>query len=201
MKVEAFIFDIGNVLVRFRPGHAEEALTRLGVSAAPCLAALQELGRRYECGGVDRAEFLSSIRELLRHGGPDEDLARAWQEIFEPNRPMWELVEKLHTEYPLYLLSNTNCLHHEYLVREYEVFGKFADGVFSYRAKMMKPERGIFEMAIQQFGVRPEATVYLDDLTANVEAARGAGLRAFVYHPDAHDDCLAILRAQSVQCV
>ena len=201
MNVEAFIFDIGNVLVRFRPGHAEEALARLGISAAPDLVALQELGRRYERGALDRAEFLSSLRDLLRHDGPDEELARAWQEIFQPNRPMRELVEKLHGKYPLYLLSNTNCLHHEYLEREYDVFGKFADGVFSYRAKMMKPERGIFEMAIRQFGVRPEATVYLDDLTANVEAARGAGLRAFVYHPDAHDDCLAVLRAQGVQCV
>lgn len=201
MKVEAFIFDIGNVLVRFSPGQAERALARLGVESAPDEAALQELGRRYERGAVDRREFLAGLREVLRHAGPEEDLARAWQEIFEPNRPMWDLVERLHGAYPLFLLSNTNCLHHEHLVREYGIFEKFADGVFSYRAKMMKPERGIFELAIRQFGVRPEATIYLDDLTANVEAARGAGLRAFVYHPDAHGDCLAMLRAQGVQCV
>jgi len=201
VKVEAFIFDIGNVLVRFRPGEAERALARLGVEAAPDGAALQELGRRYERGVVDRGEFLAGLRDVLRHAGPEEDLARAWQEIFEPNRPMWDLVERLHGAYPLFLLSNTNCLHHEYLVREYDVFEKFADGVFSYRAKMMKPERGIFELAIRRFGVRPEATVYLDDLTANVEAARGAGLRAFVYDPAAHEDCLAALRAQGVQCV
>ncbi len=201
MKVEAFIFDIGNVLVRFRPGHAEEALARLGVECAPDMAALQELGRRYERGALDCGEFLAGLRDVLRHAGPDEDLARAWQEIFEPNRPMWDLVEKLHGEYPLFLLSNTNGLHHDYLVREYGVFEKFADGVFSYRAKMMKPERAIFELAIRQFGVRPAATIYLDDLTANVEAARGAGLRALAYDPEAHADCLAVLRAQGVQCV
>jgi FMN phosphatase YigB (HAD superfamily) len=201
VKVEAFIFDIGNVLVRFRPGHAEEALARLGVEYAPDMAALQELGWRYERGMVDRGEFLAGLRDVLRHAGPDEDLARAWQEIFEPNLPMWDLVERLHGEYPLFLLSNTNGLHHEYLVREYGVFEKFADGVFSYRAKMMKPEREIFELAIRQFGVRPAATIYLDDLTANVEAAREAGLRALAYDPEAHADCLAVLRAQGVQCV
>jgi len=201
VKVEAFIFDIGNVLVRFRPGHAEQALARLGVESEPDMAALQELGRRYERGAVDRGEFLAGLRDLLRHAGPDEDLARAWQEIFEPNRPMWDLVAGLHGVYPLYLLSNTNCLHHEYLVREYAVFEKFSDGVFSYRAKRMKPEREIFDLAIRQFGVRPAATIYLDDLTANVEAARGVGLRGFVYDPEAHADCLAVLRAQGVQCV
>jgi hypothetical protein len=56
-------------------------------------------------------------------------------------------------------------------------------------------------VTIRQFGVEPGSTVYLDDLSANVEAARAAGLRAFQYHPDAHADCLAILRAQGVQCV
>jgi putative hydrolase of the HAD superfamily len=201
VKVEAFIFDIGNVLLRFRPGQAEEALARLGVSAVPDQGVLQDLGLRYERGDLDRAGFLSALRDILGHAGPDEDLTRAWQEIFQPNEPMWRLVEALHGHYPLYLLSNTNCLHHEYVAREYEVFEKFADGVFSYRAKLMKPEREIFALAIRQFGVEPGSTVYLDDLSANVEAARAAGLRAFQYHPDAHADCLATLRAQGVQCV
>jgi len=201
VKVEAFIFDIGNVLVRFLPGQAEAALARLGVSAVPDQGVLRDLGLRYERGALDRAGFLSALRDLLGHAGPDEDLTRAWQEIFQPNEPMWRLVETLHDHYPLYLLSNTNCLHHEYVAREYEVFEKFADGVFSYRAKLMKPEREIFALAIRQFGVEPGSTVYLDDLSANVEAARAAGLRAFQYHPDAHADCLAILRAQGVQCV
>ena len=201
MKVEGFIFDIGNVLLRFRPGQAEEALARLGLSSLPDLAVLQDLGLRYERGALDRAGFLSALRDVLGSTGPDEDLTRAWQEIFQPNEPMWRLVEALHVHYPLYLLSNTNCLHHEYVAREYEVFEKFADGVFSYRAKLMKPEPEIFALAIHQFGVEPGSTVYLDDLSANVEAARAAGLRAFQYHPDGHADCLATLRAQGVQCV
>ena len=200
MEVEAFIFDIGNVLVRFETGKAERTLATLGVQR-PDFAALAALGRRYESGEVGRTEFLAALRTVLGAEIPDDVLAAAWQEIFEPNEPMWELVEKLHGRYPLYLLSNTNCLHHEYLLRAYPVFGKFADGVFSYRAGMMKPERGIFELAIRQFGVNPAATVYLDDLAANVEAARGAGLRAFVYRHDAHDELAPTLRAQGVQCV
>ena len=200
MEVEAFIFDIGNVLVRFEAGKAERTLATLGVQR-PDFAALAALGRRYESGEVGRTEFLAALRTVLGAEKSDDVLAAAWQEIFEPNEPMWELVEKLHGRYPLYLLSNTNCLHHEYLVRKYPVFGKFADGVFSYRAGIMKPERGIFELAIRQFGVNPAATVYLDDLAANVEAARGAGLRAFVYRHDAHDELAPTLRAQGVQCV
>jgi putative hydrolase of the HAD superfamily len=200
MEVEAFIFDIGNVLVRFEAGTAERTLAKLGAQR-PDFAVLAALGRRYESGELERAEFLAALREALGGRLSDDVLSIAWQEIFEPNEPMWEVVEKLHGRHPLYLLSNTNCLHHEYLVREYPVFGKFADGVFSYRAGMMKPERGIFELAIRQFGVRPAATVYLDDLPANVQAARAVGLRAFVYRHDAHGELAPTLRAQGVQCV
>ena len=200
MEVEAFIFDIGNVLVRFEVGKAERTLAALGLQS-PDLASIAALGRRYEAGEMDRQEFLAALRELLGGGLSDDLLSTAWQQIFEPNEPMWELVEKLHGCYPLYLLSNTNCLHHEYLVREYAIFEKFADGVFSYRAKLAKPEREIFELAIRQFGVDPRSTIYLDDLTANVEAARGAGLRAFRYDPAAHGDLLATLSAEGVQTV
>ena len=201
MKVGAFIFDIGNVLVRFRPGQAEDALARLGMSSGSDLDALPALGLRYERGDLERGQFLAAVGEVLGYAGPEEDLSRAWQEIFEPNRPMWRLIEALHGHYPLYLLSNTNCLHHEYLAREYRVFEKFADGVFSYRVKLMKPEPEIFALALRQFGVKAGSTIYFDDLPANVEAARAAGLRAFQYHADAHADCLATLRAQGVQCV
>lgn len=200
MEVGAFIFDIGNVLVRFDPGKAERTLASVGVKIHD-MAALSALARRYEIGELERADFLSALRATLRADVSDQTLSVAWQEIFEPNYPVWDVVARLHGNYPLYLLSNTNCLHHEYLEREYAIFEKFTDGVFSYRAKMLKPERGIFELAIRQFGVNPPATIYLDDLPANVEAARGAGLRAFLYRHDAHDELPAILRAQGVQCV
>lgn len=200
MKVEAFIFDIGNVLVRFDHGRAVAALSAMGADVSD-RTGLENLAARYERGEVGRTAFLEGMRSILRHEVDDDAVARAWQEIFEPNAPMWDLVEKLHGEYPLYLLSNTNCLHHDYLLREYAVFGKFADGVFSYRAKMAKPDRAIFDLAIRQFGVDPRHTVYLDDLRPNVEAARGAGLLAFRYDPDAHADLTTALGREGVQCV
>lgn len=200
MKLEAFIFDIGNVLVRINFDRFVSSLTALGADFSN-RAALEDLADRYERGAVGRAEFLAGLRRVLRHHASDAEVARAWQEIFEPNRPMWELVEKLHGAHPLYLLSNTNCLHHEHLLREYGIFEKFSDGVYSYRVGLAKPDRAIFDLAIRQFGVRPEAAIYLDDLAANVEAARHAGLHAIRYDFGVHNGLLETLRGAGVQCV
>jgi len=198
--VEAFIFDIGNVLVQFDVSRAERALAAHGL-ALPERAEWQQVAHRYERGALDRDTFLVELRELLGFRGEEEFLRRAWQEIFEPNVPVWDLVDHLHGRYPLFLLSNTNDLHHEYLAEEYAVFEKFSDGVFSYRAGLLKPEAGIFSLAIAQFGVDPAATVYLDDLGPNVEAARSAGLRAFRYDLGNHGALLDFLHTQGVQCV
>lgn len=200
MKPEAFIFDIGNVLVRFDFGRCVESFTALGADFSD-RAALEDLAARYERGAVDRGGFFAGLRHILRHRASDAEAARAWQEIFEPNLPMWDLVETLHAAHPLYLLSNTNCLHHEYLLREYGIFEKFRDGVYSYRVGLAKPDRAIFDLAIRQFGMRPEAAVYLDDLAANVEGARQAGLHAIHYDFGAHDKLLEMLRGVGVQCV
>ena len=199
MSVEAFIFDIGNVLLRFDYSRAYATMRRSGED--PDMAVLESLAKRYECGEVARADFLRQLSEVFGHAGSTEDLSRAWQDIFVPNFPMWEVVERLHAKYPLYLLSNTNCLHHEFIEAEYRIFEKFADGVFSYRAGLLKPEPEIFELAICQFGVRPRVTVYVDDLVPNVEGAKAAGLRGILYHPDAHEKFLAELRMLAVQSV
>lgn len=200
MKIEAFIFDIGNVMLHFDYDKARAALRAAGASE-PEAGLVEALGHRYERGAVSSEEFLRELSEIFGQAVPEGVLVRAWQEIFEPNLPMWEVVEKLHGRYPLYLLSNTNALQHDYIVERYGVFARFADGVYSYRAQMMKPEPEIFAEAIGQFGVEPAATVYVDDLAPNVEAARAAGLRAFHYDPGAHAACLAWLRGQGVQCV
>lgn len=201
MPVHAVIFDIGNVLVKFEPGLAERNLGRLGGASPEQVREIEALGPSYERGGMDRTEFLARLRGILGFTGADAELARAWQEIFSPNPPMWELVDRLHGRLPLYLLSNTNCLHHDHLLTAYAVFGKFDDGVFSYRAGMSKPEAGIFELAACQFGVTPGETVYIDDLPANTEAARRAGFLAFLYDAGKHGDLLAWLGELGVQSV
>lgn len=200
MKIEAFIFDIGNVMALFDFGRAVAALDRLGCPVRDWQA-VEPLARRYETGHVGRDAFLAELASLLDGAANPAELARAWQDIFTPNLPMWEVVEKLHGTYPLYLLSNTNCLHLEHMNGEYEIFRRFDDGVYSHLAGAMKPDPRIFAQAIRKFGVRPEATVYVDDLAPNVAAAQEAGLRALPYSAGRHEEFLAELRALGVQCV
>jgi putative hydrolase of the HAD superfamily len=55
--------------------------------------------------------------------------------------------------------------------------------VYSHEVGLAKPDRAIYELTASRLGVQPREIVFLDDVPANVAAARAAGWRA-VLHED-----------------
>jgi putative hydrolase of the HAD superfamily len=189
--IRSFLFDIGNVLLRF---DFNLALKKLALDPDPAaekvLDLLEPLKASYESGGMDRAQFQKEARAILRYTGSDADFVCAWEDIFTENAPMVDLVHQLHGRFPLYLLSNTSDLHVDYIFRRYAVFGMFSDAVYSYKVRAAKPHREIYEIAQRQLGIRPAETFFIDDLLPNIETARQLGFHAHHYHHDRHEALL-----------
>jgi len=198
--VRAMLFDIGNVLLRFDFKLALDKLaSQSEVSdAVEVLARIDRVKIAYEDGQIDRAAFLRAVFDVLRFRGAEADFVAAWEDIFEPNAPMVALVEQLHGRLPLYLLSNTNDIHLDYLRRRYAFFGRFDGGVFSHEARASKPGREIFEIVCRQCRLEPAGTFFIDDLLPNIETARALGFQCHHYHHDRHDALIAQLRDSGV---
>jgi len=188
--ITAFLFDIGNVLLRF---DFSLALKRLGAESevhdpAEVLARIDRVKVMYEDGQIDRASFLRGVFDVLRYRGTEAAFISAWEEIFEPNEPMIALVERLHGRFPLYLLSNTSDIHRDYVFRRYPVFSRFTEGTYSYAVRASKPGPEIYQHAIRTHGLDPAGTFFIDDLLPNIETARSLGFRAHHYHHDRHGE-------------
>ena len=78
----------------------------------------------------------------------------------------------------LHFLSNMPRPYAEFLTREHAFLKHFQSGVFSCDVRQVKPNADIFETAAQQFGIAPEAMVFIDDNVHNVKTARTLGWRA-----------------------
>ncbi|MEM7386767.1 MAG: HAD-IA family hydrolase, partial [Verrucomicrobiota bacterium] len=65
-------------------------------------------------------------------------------------------------------------------------FDLFQGGVYSQRARSMKPDGKIYLQAIEELKLEPASTAYVDDLKANVEAGIEHGFMAVHYDPDDH---------------
>ena len=200
--IRAFLFDIGNVLLKFDFSLALRAVAdRSEVhDETEILARIDRIKWSYEDGQIDRAAFLRGVFDVLRYRGTEAQFIAAWEDIFAANTPMFALVEHLAKTHPLYLLSNTNDIHRDYIFRTYEVFARFTGGTYSYAARASKPGREIYEHACRAHSLDPATTFFIDDLLPNIETARALGFIAHHYHLDRHDALLADLRALGVEC-
>ena len=188
-QINAVLFDIGNVLLTFDYFIAERALlSHTGREAAPSIEELHPHRMAHETGTISREEFIRIVREAFAHDGPEDHFVELWTRIFQVNTPMLQWARSLHGKTPLYLLSNIGCIHHDHIFEEYDFFKTlFIDGIYSYKAGVMKPEPRIFEMAQTQFGVDPSTTLYIDDLEENVRGAESVGFIGHHYDPARHN--------------
>ncbi len=182
-NVDAFLFDIGNVLVPFDFGRAlDRVASKSQVPAEALRPLLMPRILAMECGALDSAEFVREAIDLTGYSGTAAEFTETYCDIFFDHEPMAGFVKTVAAKSPLYLLSNTSELHLGYLRDTFPVFQHFSGGAYSFESGCLKPEEKIYRDAIDQCGLRPERTVYVDDLVANVEAAEALGFRGFCYN-------------------
>ena len=193
--VDAVVFDIGNVLLRFDFGVAlRRILPHCSVGLDSVAERLDPLKIELETGRMGGEVFLAELTQSLGYTGDPLLLKNAWEEIFSPIQATHDLVERWSQTHPLFLLSNTNDLHAQYFLKKYDVFNRFKDRVFSHEVGVMKPDSGIYTRAVDQFGLRSERTLFIDDLEPNIVAAAKAGWIVHHYNELEHEALLSKAR-------
>ena len=188
-KVDAVIFDIGNVLIRFAPddfirqlfpGDAQKQADMLArVYRGPYWQEFDRGTMTYE----QAAQLLVS-----RFGGEYGDYMHAlegWIELKTPLEEGWRAAQRCRRAgKQLYLLSNYPEKGYGRLREKFAShFGDLFDGgVISCHVHQIKPQREIYETLIAQCGFDPQRAVFIDDTLANVEAAMKMGIHGFHMH-------------------
>ncbi|MEM0969835.1 MAG: HAD family phosphatase [Verrucomicrobiota bacterium] len=178
-----YLFDIGNVLLYFDYRRFTAAVAEhCSIPEEKMWEKASHLSRTLESEGLSTDDFLERIFEALGYTGEREFFIRSWQDIFTANAETFALVRALSKRgHGLYLLSNTNQLHVDYFLNQYDIFEHFDGHVFSHEVGCAKPDPKIYEMTAETLGLVPEETLYLDDLEANVNAGDAFGFRSVRY--------------------
>lgn len=137
-----------------------------------------ELCRRNACTRSRCEEYLQLSIDLQRPVAPTERL-------------IGELKE---AGYGLYVLSNMSAEFIAFL-RRFPVYGLFDGEVVSCEEHTVKPERRIYEILLERYGLQPAETLFIDDRPANIAAAEELGIRGRLFdfrHPD--EACEALRR-------
>ncbi|MCX7605053.1 MAG: HAD family phosphatase [Bryobacteraceae bacterium] len=187
--IRTLIFDLGRVIVPFDFRRGYEAMSaRCGLPPEEVRARLASDGlvRAFESGGMGARDFHRRVQQLLETGVEFEEFREIWFSIFLPETLISDdFLEKLHTNYRLVLLSNTNPLHFEMIRERYPALRHFDAFVLSYEAGAMKPDAPIYEAAVRAARCAPGECFFTDDIPEYVEAARRFGIDAVVFEGQA----------------
>ncbi len=186
--IEVIYFDLGKVIVDFDFSVAARELTNL--TALPFLEITDllsddELIFAFETGKITKHDFCRKVCARLQIDVSLEEFKQLWGNMFLPEPLLSEsFLRALKTNYRLILLSNTNEIHFDYVEQKYPILENFEEYLLSYQVGCMKPDRQIYQLAIEKGGVSAERIFFTDDRLENIEAARLAGIRAVQFRSE-----------------
>ena len=184
-RLEAVLFDVGNVIVRWDPRTLYSQVFNDPEDLDRFLAGVCTMDWH---GEHDRgATMVENARALIaahpHHEQAILDWDRRWDEMFSGVIPETvAVIEDLHARgVPLYALTNMPAEKAEGVFAMSPAFQLFQDIVISAVERVIKPDPRAFAIACDRAGRRPEQMVFVDDSAANVAAAQDFGLDAILF--------------------
>ena len=191
--IKLIVFDMGHVFVDFEwETVCHGFYSRAGISKEqfqPILKYVGSLG--YESGHVDTAVFLKAINEqMAEHGNlhpiSETEFHQLWNATFRENSEMAELMQNLRKAHKLYLLSNTNESHWQYLDQTFQVSRHFEELILSYKFGHIKPQKEIYQEVLRRSNLAAHQCLFIDDLEPNIAAGSAVGMNV-VHFKDISD--------------
>jgi glucose-1-phosphatase len=176
------VFDLGNVLLSFKPAEYLDQKNYPKHLKNKILADIfnsvswQQLDRG-EISTEEAVEIIAKTSTLER-----EEIARIFELRFDVMFPLENNIKMLpelkKRGYRLYYLSNFPIDLFLQVNSLYSFFETFDGGVISSIAKSNKPEDKIYRYFLEKYTLNPEECVFFDDLEVNVLGAKKNGINA-----------------------
>jgi HAD superfamily hydrolase (TIGR01509 family) len=173
--IKNVIFDIGNVLLEFKPldylrktfndDNLEKFLYKEVFQCKEWL--------HLDRGILTQDEAIKIIS--LRNPKQEVHIKRCmdnWIDILSPIEGTVKILNELKENgYKLYLLSNFHSLAFEAVYSRYDFFKHFDGGIISYKENLLKPESEIYTKLLDTYNLNAEECLFIDDTLVNIEVA------------------------------
>jgi epoxide hydrolase-like predicted phosphatase len=180
MSIRAVFFDLGGVLLRTEfQAPRQQLAERLGMEYDDLVKIVfdSDSGIKATMGEISSDEHWDSIMKRLKLPASELDPVRA--EFFAGDildRTLLDYLRSLRGKYKTGLISNAWGNLRDYIVKE-----KFDDAfdkmIISAEVGAAKPGPKIFQIALEQFGVKPNEAVFVDDFLINIEGCEKVGIK------------------------
>jgi epoxide hydrolase-like predicted phosphatase len=177
--IKAVFFDLGGVIVRTEYQAPRQHLAEnLGMEYEDLekLVFAGPSGQQASVGEISTEEHWAQVTKRLRRPASETQSIRdAFFAGDVVDRELIDYIRSLRPKYKTGLISNAWPDLRDYIVKQ-----KFDDAfdtmVISAEVGVMKPEAKIYQIALDQAGVSPNETIFVDDFIENIEGCEELGM-------------------------
>ncbi len=183
--IKNIVFDFGDIFINLNKAAVYKQLEKFGFkSVSP---ELDSLAKNYEMGLISSSDFVLALKEMFPKAQEDEIIA-AWNSIlldFPLARLDFITQFAAEKKYRLFLLSNTNELHIDYVLKTMgdAMFNRFKASFeqfyLSHEINLRKPNANIYEYVLAKNQLKAEETLFIDDMLENTKAAEALGINTW----------------------
>ena len=180
---QTIFFDLGNVLIFFdHLKMCRQVANLTGLSLDLVQKTMRQYGDPYERGTINSCFVHEELNKLAQKELSFEALMHAISDIFEPNVEVIEIFQQVKAKgHRLFLLSNTCSAHFSFAASQFPFLAQFDGHVLSYEVGARKPEKKIYEKALEIAGCQNKECFYTDDIFDYIASARSMGIDAEQY--------------------
>lgn len=194
--IRNIVFDLGNVLLSFRP---KEYLEKKGYPAGQTEKILADIFLSPEWQALDNGDI--THREAVERIAQRSSLSKTEiagifdlriDLLFPMEKNVMLLPELKQKGYRLYYLSNFTADIFPEIRSLNPFFNLFDGGIISADVRVSKPDETIYRLLIGKYSLAAGESLFIDDLEINVRAAEKTGMKGL--HTNGADNIGAMLR-------
>jgi len=189
--IKNIIFDFGDIFIDLdKPATANE-FQKLGLKTP--IEETSIIDQAFEVGNISIENFIQQYQTFLPNT-TEQQIINAWNSIIKefPIKRL-DFIKQLQIDnnYRLFLLSNTNDLHIEYIKKHVTFYNDFKNCFeqfyLSQQIGLRKPNADIYQFVLDMNKLKPSETLFIDDTKANTDTAAKLGLKTWNLIPGKDD--------------
>lgn len=176
--VKNIVFDIGNVLATFKPKDFLMDIFKDAKLADQFFEVFfTKLWHEYDQGLYTKEQMIQKgLQKMPDQKEKIKNMMDVWTSYvvgIQKNIDLIHIYQK--KGYKVYILSNIPEDSYIYLKEHYNFINQVDGGIYSYQHKLIKPDVKIFEVLLDQFDLKANECIFIDDKKENIRAAERLG--------------------------
>jgi glucose-1-phosphatase len=194
--VKNIIFDLGNVIIDLDIDRTWLSLKHwLGDDFEMKLKNVNpnsDIFIEFEIGKISEEEFFETLRQLIDGPLSIKALKEAWNAmLLQIPSQRFEMLSQLKERYNVFLLSNTNKTHvdwvdgylrtvYNFTIQDFDE-RYFHKPYYSHLIHLRKPNTDIYDYVLKDAQLEADETLFIDDNAQNIEGAKKVGLQTILH--------------------